>query len=119
MNDTVTIPRAEYDRLCALAEEFMDIQAALAVEARIASGEEELIPAQVLTGSSTGNRRYASGGNTGDSLNLPWRVSPASTGCRSSRLKRAAIAGRCTPCASWPTRCGSRWMTSSPRDKGA
>ncbi len=47
MNDTVTIPRAEYDRLCALAEELMDIQAALAVEARIASGEEELIPAQV------------------------------------------------------------------------
>ena len=48
MNDTVTIPRAEYERLCALEEEFADIQAALTVEARIASGEEELIPAQVV-----------------------------------------------------------------------
>lgn len=48
MNDTVTIPRAEYERLCALEEEFADIQAALSVEARIASGDEELIPAQVV-----------------------------------------------------------------------
>ena len=48
MSDTVTIPRAEYERLCALEEEFADIQAALTVEARIASGEEELIPAQVV-----------------------------------------------------------------------
>ena len=48
MNDTVTISRAEYERLCALEEEFADIQAALSVEARIASGEEELIPAQVV-----------------------------------------------------------------------
>ena len=48
MNDTVTIPRAEYERLCALEEEFADIRAALSVEARIASGEEELIPAQVV-----------------------------------------------------------------------
>ena len=48
MNDTVTISRVEYERLCALEEEFADIQAALSVEARIASGEEELIPAQVV-----------------------------------------------------------------------
>ena len=48
MNETVTIPKAEYDRLCALEEEFADVQAALAVEARIASGEEELIPAAVI-----------------------------------------------------------------------
>ena len=48
MSDTVTISRAEYERLCALEEEFADIQAALSVEARIASGEEELIPAQVV-----------------------------------------------------------------------
>ena len=48
MNDTVTISRAEYERLCALEEEFADIQAALSVEARIASGDEELIPAQVV-----------------------------------------------------------------------
>ena len=48
MNDTVTIPRAEYDRLCALEEELPDIQAALAVEARIVRGEEELLPASVV-----------------------------------------------------------------------
>ena len=48
MNETVTIPKSEYDRLCALEEELSDIQAALAVEARIARGEEELIPASVV-----------------------------------------------------------------------
>ena len=48
MNETVTIPRAEYDRLCALEEDFADIRTALAVEARIASGEEELIPARTV-----------------------------------------------------------------------
>ena len=36
MNETVTIPRVEYDRLCALEEDFADIKAALAVEARMA-----------------------------------------------------------------------------------
>ena len=48
MNETVTIPKSEYDRLCALEEELSDIQAALAVETRIARGEEELIPASVV-----------------------------------------------------------------------
>ena len=48
MNETVTIPKSEYDRLCALEEELSDIEAALAVEARIARGEEELIPASVV-----------------------------------------------------------------------
>lgn len=48
MNETVTIPKAEYDRLCALEEELTDVQAALAVEARIANGKEELIPAGVV-----------------------------------------------------------------------
>ena len=48
MNETVTIPKAEYDRLCALEEDFADIRTALAVEARIASGEEELIPARIV-----------------------------------------------------------------------
>ena len=48
MNETVTIPKAEYDRLCALEEELADVQAALVVEARIASGQEELIPASVV-----------------------------------------------------------------------
>ena len=48
MNETVTIPKVEYDRLCALEEDFADIAAALAVEVRIGSGEEELIPAGVV-----------------------------------------------------------------------
>ena len=48
MDETVTISKAEYDRLCALEEELADMQAALAVEARIARGEEELIPAGVV-----------------------------------------------------------------------
>ena len=48
MNETVTIPKAEYDRLCALEEDFADIRTALTVEARIASGEEELIPARTV-----------------------------------------------------------------------
>ena len=48
MNETVTIPKAEYDRLCALDEDFADIRAALAVEARITSGEGEVIPADTV-----------------------------------------------------------------------
>ncbi|MCY4377514.1 MAG: helix-turn-helix transcriptional regulator [Spirochaetaceae bacterium] len=48
MSETVTIPKAEYDRLRALEEDFSDIQTALAVEARLATGEEELIPAEVV-----------------------------------------------------------------------
>lgn len=48
MNETVTIPKAEYERLLALQEDFADIQAALAVEARIVTGDEELIPGNVV-----------------------------------------------------------------------
>ena len=47
MTETVTIPRAEYDRLRALEEDFEDFQAALDIEARIAAGEEELVPSRV------------------------------------------------------------------------
>ena len=47
MNETVTIPKVEYERLCAMEEDFTDIRTALAVEARIASGAEELVPAHV------------------------------------------------------------------------
>lgn len=47
MNDTVTIPRTEYDRLCATAEDFEDLRAALAARERIESGTEELVPAAV------------------------------------------------------------------------
>ena len=47
MTDTVTITRAEYDRLCAAEDDFADLRAALAVRARIATGAEELVPAAV------------------------------------------------------------------------
>ena len=47
MNETVTITRAEYDRLCATEEDFDDLRAALAVRDRIDSGTEELVPAAV------------------------------------------------------------------------
>ena len=48
MGETVTISKIEYDRLRALEEDLADVQAALAVEARLANGEEELIPADVV-----------------------------------------------------------------------
>ena len=48
MSETVTIAKAEYDRLRALEEDLGDIQRALAVEARLAKGEEELVPAEVV-----------------------------------------------------------------------
>ena len=47
MSETVTITRAEYDRLCAAAQDFADLQAALAVRASIEAGTEELLPAAV------------------------------------------------------------------------
>ncbi len=48
MSETVTIPKVEYERLRALDEEFADIEAALVIEAKIASGGEELIPSVVV-----------------------------------------------------------------------
>ena len=47
MDETVTIPKVEYERLCAIEEDFVDMVAARTVEARIASGAEELVPAHV------------------------------------------------------------------------
>ena len=47
MRDTVTIPRAEYDRLCVAEDDFIDLQTALAVRKRIEAGTEELVPAAV------------------------------------------------------------------------
>ena len=64
MNETVTIPKAEYDRLRALEEELADVQAALVVEARIASGQEELIPPAWWIVSSTVNRPCGFGANS-------------------------------------------------------
>ena len=47
MRDTVTIPRAEYDRLCAVEDDFIDLRAALAARAHIEAGTDELVPAAV------------------------------------------------------------------------
>ena len=47
MSETVTIPRAEHDRLRAAEEDFEDLRAALAVRERIEAGTEELVPAAV------------------------------------------------------------------------
>ena len=47
MTETVTIPRAGYERLLAMEQDYADFRAALEVEARIAEGAEELVPAGV------------------------------------------------------------------------
>lgn len=48
MNDMVTIPRAEYDRLRAAAEDLADLQAYDRSKAAMAAGEDELIPAEYV-----------------------------------------------------------------------
>jgi DNA-binding XRE family transcriptional regulator len=45
MNEMVTIPRAEYERLRAAAEDLGDLQAYDGAIAALARGDEELIPA--------------------------------------------------------------------------
>ena len=47
MTETVTIPKLEYDRLCAAADDMVDIEAALSIRARLNTGTEELVPAAV------------------------------------------------------------------------
>ena len=46
MNEMVTIPRDEYDRLRAAAEDLADLQAFDRAKAGLASGKDELIPAE-------------------------------------------------------------------------
>ena len=48
MNEMVTIPRAEYDRLRAAAEDLADLQAYDRAKAALAAGEDELIPAECV-----------------------------------------------------------------------
>lgn len=48
MGEMVTIPREEYERLVALAEDAEDAGAVTRFRARLASGEEELVPAAVV-----------------------------------------------------------------------
>jgi mRNA interferase RelE/StbE len=45
MNELVTIPRAEYDRLRAAAEDLADLQAHDRALSDLAAGDDELIPA--------------------------------------------------------------------------
>lgn len=45
MNEMVTIPREEYDRLRASAEDLADLQTYDRAKAALAAGEDELIPA--------------------------------------------------------------------------
>ncbi len=44
MNEMVTIPRDEYDRLCAAAEDLADLQAYDGAKSALAAGNDELIP---------------------------------------------------------------------------
>ena len=93
MSETVTIPKAEYERLCALEEEGADIQAALAIEAKIASGEEELIPADVVDRLLAGEAPLRSGASSASLPKLRSLRPLVSTACRSSRLRPAAELG--------------------------
>lgn len=49
MNETVTIPKAEYDRLCALEEELADMQATLAVEQGLPVARKNSFPPPWMT----------------------------------------------------------------------
>lgn len=44
MNDMVSIPRAEYERLCAAAADLANLQAHDRIKAALANGAEELVP---------------------------------------------------------------------------
>ena len=48
MTETVTIPKAEYQRLGAVEQNLADIHAGLAVQARVDAGTEEFVPEAVL-----------------------------------------------------------------------
>jgi DNA-binding XRE family transcriptional regulator len=48
MSDMVTIPREEYDRLRAAAEDLADLQAYDRATAALAAGDDEMIPAAAV-----------------------------------------------------------------------
>ncbi len=48
MTETVTIPKAEYQRLCAAEEDLADVRAALAVQEGIDAGTDEFVPETVV-----------------------------------------------------------------------
>ena len=49
MNEMVTIPRAEYDRLRAATEDLADLQAYDRAKAALAVGQDELIPEEYVS----------------------------------------------------------------------
>jgi mRNA interferase RelE/StbE len=49
MNEMVTIPRSEYDRLLAAAQDLADLQAYDRATTQLAAGEDELIPGPFAT----------------------------------------------------------------------
>ena len=65
MGEMVTIPREEYERLLAVAEDARDTAAVARFRARLAAGEEELMPAAVASGSSRARARSGCGASTG------------------------------------------------------
>jgi len=48
MNEMVTIPRDEYDRLRAAAEDLADLEAYDRAKAALAAGDDELVPADYV-----------------------------------------------------------------------
>jgi DNA-binding XRE family transcriptional regulator len=46
--DTVTLSRADYEALLGALEDARDVAAAIAAEARVASGESEYLPAEMV-----------------------------------------------------------------------
>ena len=48
MTETVTIPRDEFERLVAIAEDKADEEAVRTFDAALARGEEELVPAEIV-----------------------------------------------------------------------
>lgn len=56
MNEMVTIPRDEYDRLRAAAEDLADLQAYDRAAAALKSGKDELIPADYVNRLLNGER---------------------------------------------------------------
>ena len=105
MNETVTIPKAEYDRLCALEEELSDIHAALAVEARIARGEEELIPARIVDQLIDGEPPLRVWREFRDQSQAALaRASGVNRDTNRRHRSRPQQWVRSTPSASWPTR---------------
>ena len=80
MTETVTIPKAEYRRLCGVEDDLADLQAALAVQERIDAGTEEFLPEAVADRLIDGEP--------------PLRVWRAYRGLSQSALARAADASR-------------------------